>query len=164
MEGGDVRDTPAGAVIGDVRGGALPLILLLACAIPACRTTTPGQDATDPTTPGTTDSGNTPTEPTGTPGPSATALDALRAASTAPVRVYASRGIPGTVLMDVPFPERTTATTRDIQATRWAPALDYRYAIDGERSSFATASSLQLSPELGRAGAEIRLEIEAVAR
>ena len=82
----------------------LPLILLLACAIPACRTTTPGRDATDPTTPGTTDSGTTPTEPTGTPGPAATALDALRAASTAPVRVYASRGVPGTVLMDVPFP------------------------------------------------------------
>ena len=51
-----------------------------------------------------------------------------------------------------------------VQSADWTPATNYRYAVGGERASFATDYTLQMSPTVSARGVNVRLQIEAVAR
>lgn len=51
--------------------------------------------------------------------------------------------------------------TAAIQEASWHPSVDHRYAPGGERVPFATDYTLQFSPDLGTAGADVRLELVA---
>jgi hypothetical protein len=50
------------------------------------------------------------------------------------------------------------------QVAQWTPALDYRYAVDGQRADFATTYSLEMSPTLSPRGAQVGLSMDVIGR